>query len=624
MTAVARIKMDANDTHRLVCFYEILGCSVMKKFYLKLLSICAFFFLLVSCNNSNLSGQSEQGFHATYFDAITGKKLLERTDSELNFIQDLAPPAKGVPADNWAAIWSASLVIPSAGLYTFYVTVDDAVRVFLNDELMISSWQRQGKTELGATRYLTEGKQDLRIEYVEVDKAATMVLEWEGAGFNRQLVQKSQLLSHYQAYTELPFSIPKNEENPEPFPPSTSFGFPIDLQTKAPAVKTAEISTVLPSDAQTAYLELIVFDADFSNEGELYINNKGPYPLFNLHANASNNDVNTNITLELPASWWQEGKNVLRFKLLDTQGFRIEQASVHFDSDLPPALPEPETPTPEPAPNPSPEPQPEPSPEPTPNPEPEPQPEPKSPWKLVWSDEFDGTKLNTNSWSFRTGPWGKAPEQQFYTNNNHYLQNGRLVIEAKYQPSVGGKNRPYTSSRIATEHKQFFKYGRFETRMKAPGGAGTWPAFWLMAEDNVYGKTPGRDDFWPLNGEIDIIELISTEPNHVHANVHYYLPANGPFKSENWGLKRKMPFNVSAGYHVYAIEWDEKSIKWFVDDLQYASFDISKPLYSNYNPFHQNFYLILNMAVGGWGGNPKPGVYPQQMLVDYVRVYEKR
>lgn len=240
--------------------------------------------------------------------------------------------------------------------------------------------------------------------------------------------------------------------------------------------------------------------------------------------------------------------------------------------------------------------------------------------KLIWSDEFNGTELNQNFWTYQIGDgcdinlcqWGNN-ELQWYTNSKDNLEvsNGTLKIKALKQ-SIN--NRNYTSARIRTLNKVDIKYGRIEARMKMPVGRGIWPAFWMMPTENVYGS-------WPQSGELDIMEYLGHEPNKVHGTLHFGRPA--PNNSSTTSSFVKSLSKLQDDFHDYTIEWKENEIKWFVDGYLYST---KNPLDLNGNrwPFDQKFHFILNMAVGGnWPGNPNSStVFPQTFEVDYIRVYD--
>ena len=237
-------------------------------------------------------------------------------------------------------------------------------------------------------------------------------------------------------------------------------------------------------------------------------------------------------------------------------------------------------------------------------------------WNLVWSDEFDGQSIDLEKWSYETGTgnwgWGNN-ESQFYTNNsnNSYIENGNLVIKA-IQENYAGSN--YTSARMVTRNKGDWTYGRFEIRAKLPSGVGTWPAIWMMPTNSEYGG-------WPDSGEIDIMEHVGFDPGVIHANCH-----NDTYNWNGGIPPTGGEINVndfSQNFHVYALEWNENSIKWFVDETLYFTYSNIGQGWSTW-PYDKDFYIILNIAIGGvWGGQQgiDNSIFPQTMEVDYVRVY---
>lgn len=227
-------------------------------------------------------------------------------------------------------------------------------------------------------------------------------------------------------------------------------------------------------------------------------------------------------------------------------------------------------------------------------------------WNLVWQDEFESSI--SSSWTFEEGMgdwgWGNN-ELQYYRKENASIVNGMLQIQAKVE-SYG--NASYTSARLKTQGIKSFKYGRVEARISMPAFAGVWPAFWMLGE-NI--SSVG----WPSCGEIDIMEHVNTE-NTVYGTCHWYDSAYASYSGNT-------SVNVT-GFHVYAIEWDEEYIRWFVDDTQYHEMYIANSV-SGTDEFHKDFFILLNMAIGGeWPGYSIDGsAMPANMLVDYVRVYQK-
>jgi len=233
-------------------------------------------------------------------------------------------------------------------------------------------------------------------------------------------------------------------------------------------------------------------------------------------------------------------------------------------------------------------------------------------WQLVWSDEFDGTTLNTNNWNIVEGGSGFGnQEKQFYTSRpqNLKVENGNLVITALLENyTVGSMTWKYTSARINSSRKKDFTYGKIEARIKLPTGAGTWPAFWAMG----YGS-------WPSCGEVDILEFVGRQPDQFQSNVHTK-DFNGT-KGNNFHIVKSYP-GISNDFHTYAIEWTSEKIKFFFDGTQYWTFSSLSVNADNY-PFNNPLYLIINLAIGGTlGGTVDDSIFPQRLLVDYVRVYK--
>ena len=242
-------------------------------------------------------------------------------------------------------------------------------------------------------------------------------------------------------------------------------------------------------------------------------------------------------------------------------------------------------------------------------------------YKLVWSDEFDGSALDETVWSYNTGGsgWGNN-EKQYYTSRpeNIRVQNGMLEIEARKEQY---ENNEYTSARIMSKNKKTFTYGKMEARIKFPGGGGTWPAFWMM------GNTGG----WPNCGEIDIIEHICSQDTRASFALHTVMK-NGT-KGNNWAKTHFFDYPLSADFHTYGIEWaqEEKEgkdvIRFFVDDVQYAEVWEEQIDNNDYWPFNKPFFFIINLAIGGnMGGTVDDAIFNQQriMYVDWVRVWQRQ
>lgn len=234
---------------------------------------------------------------------------------------------------------------------------------------------------------------------------------------------------------------------------------------------------------------------------------------------------------------------------------------------------------------------------------------------LVWQDEFstDGAP-NATLWNYNIGTgsngWGNN-ELQNYTDRseNIVIQNGVLKITAIKEPYFGSA---YTSARILTKGKFNKKYGRLEARIKMPYGKGLWPAFWLL------GSTSDTE-LWPQCGEIDIMEYLGSNPTTIFGTLHGPGYSGGAAVSKNFTLPNN---RFDNDFHIFGIEWGENYINFYVDDVLYNQITPAKV--PGEWVFNKPFYIILNMAVGGnYPGSPNNDtVFPQTMLIDYVRVYE--
>jgi beta-glucanase (GH16 family) len=268
-------------------------------------------------------------------------------------------------------------------------------------------------------------------------------------------------------------------------------------------------------------------------------------------------------------------------------------------------------------------------------------------WKLVWSDEFTGTTIDKSKWSHEVDCWGGGNnELQCYTarSQNSYVANGYLNIAAKpgrYTGTISdctnnndnscGNTKDYTSARMNTKASASWKYGRFEMRAKLPKGNFLWPAFWMLPTDNVYGA-------WAASGEIDIMENRGQEPNSVASTLHH----GGQWPNNRYttsGLKT-YPFDFTEDFHTFAVEWEEKEMRFYTDTTLDHVLDLNRSWYSgvgpnpytkNGQPWDQRMFILLNMAIGG-------GFFPQSMgslspqtaaawanpvyMIDYIRVYQ--
>ena len=242
-------------------------------------------------------------------------------------------------------------------------------------------------------------------------------------------------------------------------------------------------------------------------------------------------------------------------------------------------------------------------------------------WDLVWSDEFTGTNIDLTKWEHEVnGQGGGNNELQYYTARelNSLIEDGKLVIRALKETYTGPDGtREYTSARLRTKYKGDWKYGRFEIRAKLPIGQGLWPAIWMLPTDWVYGG-------WAASGEIDIMELLGHDPVRVYGTLHY--GGQYPNNVHSGDSYRLTTGSFTSAFHVFALEWEENKFRWYVDGHLYQT---QNAWYSEGGaypaPFNKRFHILLNVAVGGnWPGNPdNTTTFPQSMIVDYVRVYEK-
>ncbi|MCM3619005.1 carbohydrate binding domain-containing protein [Sutcliffiella horikoshii] len=255
-------------------------------------------------------------------------------------------------------------------------------------------------------------------------------------------------------------------------------------------------------------------------------------------------------------------------------------------------------------------------------------------WQLVWEDNFEGSELDQSKWSFDTGNgfvqpdgnyvpgWGNE-ELQYYSEDNVIIEDGKLVLTGKNEAASdehGTYN--YTSGKVHTQGKFSQKYGKFEAKIKLPGGQGYWPAFWMMPEEDKYGG-------WAASGEIDIMEAAGAHLDKVGGAIHY----GGQWPNNTYTAK---DYHFAQGsditdYNIYSVEWEPGEIRWYVNGELYQTLNNWSSVngdnatkYSYPAPFDQEFYLILNLAIGGWyGGNPDGSTeFPGKMEIDYVKVYE--
>lgn len=241
-------------------------------------------------------------------------------------------------------------------------------------------------------------------------------------------------------------------------------------------------------------------------------------------------------------------------------------------------------------------------------------------YELVWNEEFDYKGLpDPAKWSYDTEGneygWGNN-ELQYYTRENKenaHVDGDYLHIKALKEKMEG---KEYTSARLVTKNKGDWKYGRLDIRAKLPQGRGIWPAIWMLPTDWEYGD-------WPKSGEIDIMEHVGHNPDSVFASAHTeaYNHVKGTNKTE--GIKVR---NIYNRFHTYSLEWEQDEYRVYFDDIHYFTFKNENKSYKKW-PFDKRFHLLLNVAVGGnWGGQEgiDDTIFPQEMIVDYVRVYKKK
>ena len=259
-------------------------------------------------------------------------------------------------------------------------------------------------------------------------------------------------------------------------------------------------------------------------------------------------------------------------------------------------------------------------------------------WRLTWSDEFEYSGLpDPQKWDYEEG-FVRNNELQYYCparKENSVVKDGMLVICARkeryanprFRADAGRSGRrrqrefaEYTSASVTSRGKVTWRYGRIEVRAKLPTGRGMWPAIWMLCAQEQGPEK--RRVGWPACGEIDIMENVGFAPNVIHANVHTakYNHVKGNGKGDKIAVEKPCD-----AFHVYAIEWNQQRIDFFVDDKKHFTYE-NEGTGTDAWPFDAPHYLILNIAIGGsWGGQRgiDDAIFPQEMLIDYVRVYQK-
>ena len=244
-------------------------------------------------------------------------------------------------------------------------------------------------------------------------------------------------------------------------------------------------------------------------------------------------------------------------------------------------------------------------------------------WELVWQDEFDGPGLDSANWNIVRMPDPYNNELQYYPDRpanspdaNVRVKDGTLIIEARREDF---EHRKFTSARLNTKGKREFLYGRFEARMKLPAEVGVWPAFWMLG-GNI------DEVGWPACGEIDIMEGKGRLPNWTSGALHRGPdPAGNKITSAEYELPEG---DFHSDWHVFAVEWEPEQLRWYVDDVLFQTVDKPADVDPAYWPFDHGhpFFLLLNLALGGWFDNPHmppDDLEPQHLVVDYVRVYRQ-
>lgn len=245
---------------------------------------------------------------------------------------------------------------------------------------------------------------------------------------------------------------------------------------------------------------------------------------------------------------------------------------------------------------------------------------PNNDYQLVWADEFDYSGLpDSTKWNYDIGGhgWGNNEKQIYLEKSveNSYVKDGKLHIAA-LKKDYG--NMQYTSARLTTYDRFLIQYGKIEVRAKLPEGKGTWPAIWMLPE-----TIRTKEEEWPLCGEIDIMEHVGKDPNMVHVSLHSKL-YNHIQNTQITHFERLT--DVFNDFHLYGIEWTTDSIKFFIDNKLFyeaTKGENGKVTANEGWPFEKPYYLILNLAIGGnWGGDVDDTIFPAEMKIDYVRMYQ--
>lgn len=244
-------------------------------------------------------------------------------------------------------------------------------------------------------------------------------------------------------------------------------------------------------------------------------------------------------------------------------------------------------------------------------------------YNLVWQDEFETNSLDNTKWSYHLGNgcpnlcWWGNNELQFFTNNekNLFLKEGYLIMRAIKENHQG---QDYTSSRIHTDGKFEFQYGRVDIRAAMPSAKGTWTALWMLNKDYSI-NAPAA--LWPSGGEIDIVEYLGEDNRDVFGTAHFgsnlanhrYISGHYPGSSNEY----------DKSFFVYSIIWNENTIKWLINDIEYHSIDVNSTGNQHY-PFNDEFFLLFSLSVGGnLPTTPDINHYPDELIIDYIRVFQQ-
>lgn len=238
---------------------------------------------------------------------------------------------------------------------------------------------------------------------------------------------------------------------------------------------------------------------------------------------------------------------------------------------------------------------------------------PPTNYTLVWNDEFNSPEIDISRWNFEI--WGAGVvnnEEQAYTGRveNSYIENGKLIIKALKENYNGDE---YTSARMTTKNKGDWTYGRMEARAKLPTGLGTWPAFWMMPTNSVYGG-------WPNSGEIDIMEHYGCDDDHIHSTVHNNMYNwNGGIPPTSYSAYT----NATSDFHIYEVEWNDDELNFYLDGEFLGTYFKTNSGWQQW-PYDQDFYIILNLAIGShfMPCATENNLFPEKLEVDYIRVYQ--